>query len=493
MNNENTIDLRDLLRLFLSKIWIIIAVTLCGGIISFCISKFVLPMNYSSHISMYVQSYTNISENPADNQNDISNSKKLINTYIQVLKDDAVMRAVSEKLEEQYDDQILKQNFSLNNGCITPDSLRSCISISSVTDTSALKVITTAKNPEVAASICNNLAAVAEKYIQEAVGIGSISTIDKAKVYRNPVAPNIPKNTLMGMTAGFMLILMIIFLIDFFDNSIKDTEVLTKKYNKAILGEIQHFVADKRKPDSRKSGDYEHIRLTDKDLPFYIVESYKSIRTNIAFALSTSERKILAVSSANAREGKSTTSANIAIASAQGGNKVLLIDADMRKAVLHKIFGLQNKNGLSSVISRMDNLEECIKKNVMENLDVLTSGPIPPNPSELLASEYMSEILNQLSEQYTLIVIDTPPVNVVTDAMELAKSVSDIIIVLRCGRTTTNDIDEIMNKIKFAHMNMLGFVVNDGKTKRNGKYGYKSGYGYGYGTNSESEFKSKEW
>ena len=501
-NNNKTIDIKDLIELFLSKIWLIIAVTLCGGILAFSFSKFILPLEYSSHISMYVQSYTDISENAADSQNNISNSKQLINTYIEVLKDDAVMRAVADKLEDQYDEQVLQQNFSLNGGNITASSLRSCINITAVTDTSALTVITTTKDPKVAASICNDLAAVAQEYIEEAVGVGSISTIDTAKVYDTPVAPNTSKNTLMGMAAGFVLILLVIFLIDFFDNTVKDTEALARKFDKAILGEIQQFGTEKKKSGSKKSNEDDHIKLTDKDVPFYVVESYKSIRTNITFALSTSEKKILAVSSSNPGEGKSTTSANIAIAAAQSGNKVLLIDADMRKAVQHKVFGLKNKKGLSSAISKMSKIEDCIQKNVMENLDVITSGPIPPNPSELLASEQMSLILDQLLQQYALIVIDTPPVNIVTDAMELAKSISGIIMVLRYGRTTTDDIETAMKKIDFAQMNMLGFVMNDVKTNHHGKYyskykykykyNYKSGYGYGYGYGYGSKPESEE-
>ena len=221
------------------------------------------------------------------------------------------------------------------------------------------------------------------------------------------------------------------------------------------------------------------------------IESYKSIRTNVTFSLSTFDRKIFAVSSSNPGEGKSTTSANIAIAMAQSGSKVLLIDADMRKSVQHKIFGIKNNKGLSSAVSKMKKLEDCIQKNVMENLDVMTAGPIPPNPSELLSSEQMTAILNELSEKYAVIIIDTPPVNVVTDAMELAKNISGIIIVIRYAVTTDEDLAAAHKKIKFAQMNPLGFILNGIKVKSRGgyyrkykygsKYYYKKGYGYGYG------------
>ena len=476
-------SIKDIIRLLLSHIWLIIVITVLGAGAAFGISKFLLPLQYSSHITMYVQSYTGITEN-ANSANNISNSKQLVNTYMEVLKDDAVMNAVAEKLSKQFEENVLSQNFTINDsGKITPASIRSCLAISSVTDTSAVKVNATAKNAEVAAAICNDLTQVAPQYVEEAVGVGSINTIDTAKVYNTPVAPNTMKNTVIGAVAGFMLIVLIIFLIDFFDNTIKDTDALGKKYNKAIIGDIQAFGDSKKKRDA----DDVHLKLTDKDAPFHIIESYKSIRTNLSFALSTVEKKTFVVSSANPGEGKSTTSANIAIAIAQSGSHVLLIDADMRKSVQHKIFELVNKKGLSTAVSKMHTPDECIQKNVMENLDVMTAGPIPPNPSELLASEMMEQMLNELSEKYDAILIDTPPVNVVTDAMELAKSVSGIVLVVRYGRTTDEDVDNVFKRVELANMNLLGFILNGVKSKHAGyysKYGKGKYYGY-YGAKPE--------
>lgn len=479
-------SIKDIISLLLSKLWLLIVVTIIGGAAAFCFSKFVLPLKYSSHISMYVQSYTGISEN-ANLQNNISNSKQLVNTYMEVLKDDAVMNAVGERLKEQFDEYTLSNNFGLVDGKISPSSIRNCISITSVTDTSAITVVSTTKNAEVSAAVCNDLKEVAPEYVEEAVGVGQINTIDIAKVYNTPVAPNMKKNAALGAFAALALACMVIFVIDFFDNTVKDTDAVGKEFKKPIIGEIASFGTEKKNKNTDKD---EHVKLTDKDVPFNVVESYKSIRTNVSFALSTVDKKVFAVSSPNPGEGKSTTSANIAIALAQGGNKILLIDADMRKAVQHKIFGLKNKKGLSSAISKMAKLEECIQKNVMDNLDVMTAGPVPPNPSELLASENMGAILEELSKEYSMILIDTPPVNVVTDGMELAKYISGIIVVLRYGRTTTEDIDDAIKKIEFAKMNMLGFIMNDVKSKRSGyyskykykdKYYYKKGYGYGYG------------
>ncbi|MBR3631394.1 MAG: lipopolysaccharide biosynthesis, partial [Oscillospiraceae bacterium] len=256
-------SIKDIIRLLLSHIWLIVVITIIGAGVAFGISRFFLPLQYSSHITMYVQSYTGITEN-ANNVNNISNSKQLVNTYMEVLKDDAVMNAVAEKLSKQFDENVLSENFTIiDNGKITPASIRSCLAISSVTDTSAVKVTATAENAEVAAAICNDLTHVAPQYVEEAVGVGSINTIDTAKVYNTPVAPNTLKNTAVGAAAGFMLIVLIIFLIDFFDNTIKDTDALGKKYNKAIIGEIQVFGDNKKKRET----DDDHVKLTDKETP----------------------------------------------------------------------------------------------------------------------------------------------------------------------------------------------------------------------------------
>lgn len=301
---KNSYTIKELIGLFLNKIWIIIIITIAGGILSFGFSKMFLPFEYSSHVSMYVQSYTGISDQMAD-QNNISNSKQLVNTYMEVLKDDAVMAAIGELLLEQFDEVILSENFTFNmSGEIETESLRKCIELSTVTDTSAVKVIATAKNPEIAASICNNLTSIAPEYVAKAVGVGSINTIDKAKVYETPVAPNVIKNTLLGMAAALLIVVTIILIIDYFDNTVKDVALLEKKYKKAIIGEIQEFAAERNDKSSKDN----YSKLTDKDIPFYIVERYKSIRTNVNFSLATSDKKIFAVSSANPSEGKSIIS-----------------------------------------------------------------------------------------------------------------------------------------------------------------------------------------
>ena len=480
---KDTYTIRDLINLFLNKIWTIVAVTLVFGVAAFCVARFILPLQYSSHLSMYIQSYSSLNVQDENTISGVSAAKQLINTYIAVMKDDAVMNAVSRELVKDFDADVLTESLSVSGGEITASSLRSCLSITSETDTSALRVTATTKNPELSAAICNALAKVAPKYINDAVHAGTLNTIGTAKVYKNPVSPNKPRITLIGMAVGFFLIVAEILVIDFFDNSIKSKQEITKKYNKAILGEIQNIGGEKKKKKDKKLPSVARNRnlLTDQKIPFNVIESYKSIRTNITFSLATKKRKIIAVSSANPGEGKSTTAANIAIAFSQMENKVLLIDADMRKPVQHRTFKVSNSSGLSNLISQMSTVQESIKRNVMPNLDVLPAGTCPPNPSELLASEQFKDMLGALSVNYDYVIIDTPPVNVVSDAMVLSDMIGGILFVLKYGSTAFDDVDEAMKKVELADANMIGFILNDVKIEhRPGAYKYSySNYGYG--------------
>jgi capsular exopolysaccharide synthesis family protein len=491
-SNEKTIDLVDVAKLLWSKIWLILLITAIGGAGAFAFSKFTIPKKYSSHISMYVQSYKDVSESVNLNaQQTISGSKQLVNTYIEVMKDDAVMNAVGELLLEKYSVDEVKKYLTVSNGKITPASIRSCLSISTVTDTSAVKVTATTLNAELAADICNSLTAVAPKYVEEAVGVGAINTIDVAKVYPSVVSPNNTKNAILGALAAFVIICMIIIVIDMLDNTIKDSNTISKKYKKAIIGEIMQFGETKKKKKGGRRSTEPRGLLTDKDVPFNVVESYKTIRTNILFTAADSEKKVIAVSSSNPGEGKSTSAANLAIALAQTGSTVLVVDADMRKPVMHRTFKVKNDEGLSTLIIKKSTLENSIKPCAVPKLDILPSGPLPPNPSELLASASFKNLIEMLSKKYEYVIIDTPPVNVVSDAMVIKDAVTGIMLVVRYALTTYDELSACMKQINLAQANVLGFVMNDVHHRRsaayynNYKYKYKKygygGYGYGYG------------
>jgi len=204
----------------------------------------------------------------------------------------------------------------------------------------------------------------------------------------------------------------------------------------------------------------EHI-LT-KQTPFSIIEEYKTLRTNIQFSTTSDGCKVIGVSSSGPGEGKSITCINLAITFAETDARVLLVDADLRKPKISGLLKAKAIPGLSNVLVNMNTPEESIQTMKFQNysIDLLLSGDIPPNPSELLGSNKMKVLTERLSEHYDYIIIDTPPVGVVADAVILSSLFTGIVFVVRSGETQQESVQSSVNQLKFAGANVLGFVLN---------------------------------
>ena len=225
--------------------------------------------------------------------------------------------------------------------------------------------------------------------------------------------------------------------------------------------------------------------VTQHDPKSPAAEAYKVIRTSIQFAKAGNSLKTIAITSCTPDEGKSTTAANLAIVLTQTGKRVLLMDCDMRNPTMHKNFKLSNKVGLSSCISLGTALADAVQETELENLDALTSGVIPPNPSELLGSERMQHILARAQEEYDYVLLDTPPVLPVTDTLVLGSLVDGLILVLDSGEVKVEMARDVKNQLMHAGANILGVVLNKVRSEHHG-YGYGYYYYYGHeGAHSE--------
>ncbi|RKQ34290.1 CpsD/CapB family tyrosine-protein kinase [Oceanobacillus halophilus] len=207
-----------------------------------------------------------------------------------------------------------------------------------------------------------------------------------------------------------------------------------------------------------------------------ISEQYRTIRTNIQFSSVDNEIQSLIVTSSGPSEGKSTTVANLAVVYAQSGKRVLLIDADLRKPTVHYTFRLDNLRGLSNILVGENTIDEATNRTDVENLDVISCGPIPPNPSELLASRKMEQFLEEAKKTYDIVIFDTPPVLAVTDAQILANIVDGSILVVKSKHTELEAATKAKDALEPAKAKLLGTVLN-GREKQN------SNYYYYYGTN----------
>lgn len=203
-----------------------------------------------------------------------------------------------------------------------------------------------------------------------------------------------------------------------------------------------------------------------------VAEQYRAIRTNIEYSSADKVLQTIIVTSANMSEGKSTTVSNLAISFAQQGKRVCIIDADLRKPTMHYIFNLKNTIGLSSVLTRHAHLDESIHQTKVYGLDMITSGPIPPNPSELLGSNTMKELLATLRSSYDVIMIDTPPLLPVTDAKVLGKIVDGLVFVVKSGGTEIEDLKKAKHLLEGMSTKVIGTILNRKKVKKIKEYYY---------------------
>lgn len=224
--------------------------------------------------------------------------------------------------------------------------------------------------------------------------------------------------------------------------------------------------------------------IMDPGLKFRVEEAYKSIRTNIMLSVMKKGCKIIVVSSSMANEGKTTTTTNLAISISQADQRVLLIDGDLRKPKVHHYFSIPNAPGLTNYLGASVNSRAAQKVDLFsiihpteyKNLCVITSGSIPPNPGEMLGSEPMADFLKEVSEHFDYIIIDTPPINVVSDALPVIRESDGVVMVVRANASTHPELQKALDALKFIDAKILGFVVNYESEKRS-KNGY---YKYGY-------------
>lgn len=310
-----------------------------------------------------------------------------------------------------------------------------------------------------------------EIHITDDVGVMNISILEVARPAKSPSEPRpvweIQKATLMGIMAGFALA----FLRSSLDQTIRSTKEISALAGSPLLGTIPSM--------PKKEALVARARKVQLDSESPTAEAYRSVRTAIFFSKPAEKAKIVQVTSAILGEGKSTLVSNLAIAMADSGQRVLVLDADLRRAIQHRQFELDRAPGLVTVLANMTKLQDAIVKTPIQGLDVLTAGPEATNPSELLGSDEFAECLRNLSDHYDRILVDSPPVVPVTDGCVLAAVCDVTVLVVNPKRTSRKMVQTARDALLGVGGTILGVVANDVSAKK-GKYGYGYGYGYGY-------------
>jgi len=273
----------------------------------------------------------------------------------------------------------------------------------------------------------------------------------------------------LGILAGLVVGLGLAFLLDYLDQSVRSDEILRERVGLVPLGHIAYVPA---KPDRRGE-----LVALGGDSP--VVEAYKTLRTNLLFSSVDKEVKTVVITSAVPNEGKSRTAANLAIVLAQAGHPTLLVDADFRRPSQHRMFGKVRNVGLSNLIVQdMPESTLFVPDEQVKDLVVLASGPTPPNPSELLGSGQMKALLSRFRKGFDYVVIDTPPVNAVTDASVLAASADAAILVVDTNKATYPAVQHAKQALERVGGKVLGSVMNKMKAAGGNYYYYNYNYNY---------------
>ena len=300
--------------------------------------------------------------------------------------------------------------------------------------------------------------------LAEASSMDTVTVVEPAVMPGGPIRPSPMRDALLAAVVGAMLGMGVAFLIEYLDDTIKHAGDVDQALGLTTLGTITRFGGE----------SLEDKLVTSQHSRSNVTEAYRILRTNLEFASVDESLRTVVVTSASPREGKSVTAANLAVVMAQSGRTVVLVDSDLRRPSLHRIFGVSNEVGLTSALLHSGNpgAQEMLQQTEIENLRVLPSGPLPPNPAELLGSVRMSSLVEQLKSQADILVFDSPPALPVTDPAVLAQHVDAVLLVVEAGTARRGAVLRAAEGLTKVGANLAGVVLNKLSRRSGGYYHY---------------------
>ncbi len=440
MNRNENIEFKRMLDILNNKKGIIVLILILFIALGYLYSYYYIVPEYKSTSTLLLIP----NDDETVTSSDLTLNSGLISTYGNIAKNSKVLKQVINNL-----------NLNIQEG-----QLLSKIEINIIKDTHIMEISVSDTDPQMATNITKELSNVFLNEIKQIYNLNNIGIVDEAQLPDTPYNINHIKDMFVFVCMGIVVSFAYIVIIYLFDNTIKKEE------------DIEEYIKIKSLGSVPINNDKSEI-INRENTKTYITESINTIRTNILYMNSTKNAKTILITSCMPREGKSWISTNIAASFAETNKKVLLVDADMRKGRINKIFKVDNRAGLSNYLFNMNSdvendvylAKEYIKETKIPNLHILTNGTIPPNPSELLASSNMKELLAILKSIYDIIIIDAPPCKLVSDSIVLSTIVDSSVIVTNSGNTKISDLKEIKKSINIVGGKIIGAIVNKAKIK----------------------------
>ena len=494
-NEEIEIDLGRVFRAVFDRAWLVaIAAVLCA-VLTFVGTFFFITPKYESAAMFYVNN-SNLSLGDASfsiSSGDLSTSRNLVDSYIVILN-------TRETLVDVIDYAGASRTYK---------ELREMIASEAVDETEIFRVTVTSTDPQEAERLANAIAYILPKRIGTIIDGTSAKVVDAAIVPVSPSSPSYTKNTVIGFLMGFMLSVGVIALREIFDITIRSEEDVVQCCKHPILASVPDMTTPGKGgsyygygSSRNKKGKYAVATQQAKravmgpNISFAASEAYKLLRTKLQFSFADeNDCHIIGLSSALSGEGKSLTAVNLAFTLSQLDKKVLLVDCDMRRPTLAEKMALLKQPGLSNYLTRQCSLEDLVQvcdMNGTNTFHVVSAGPNPPNPVELLSSARMKNALESVRKQYDYVILDLPPVGEVTDALAITKETDGMLLVVRQNYCDRNVLADAVRQFDFVQAKTLGVVFNC-TSEHSGKGYYKHyykryyrGYGKSYENNDRS-------
>lgn len=460
---DPSLQLRDYLRI-LRRHWILLVASVLAGILAGGAASVLVRPTYTAETQLFVAIQSSGTVQELQQGNTFSQAR--VQSYAKTVTTPVVLQPVIDTLGLS----------------ITTDELAESIEATTDLNTVLIGISVSDRSPVQAAATAQAIAASLIDAVDElerpkngGASPVSLSVIAPATAPLAPSAPDTRLNLIMGLLVGLVLGIAGSLLRSTLDNRISGAEDLRQVTSAPILGGIFYDADAVQKP-----------LLTHAPHQSPRAESFRQLRTNLQFANVSGKAKSVLVTSSLPGEGKSTTATNLAIALAQAGQNVCLIDADLRRPMVNEYLSLDRNAGLTTALVGRAEVDDLLQPWGEESLYVLTTGQIPPNPSELLGSDEMKYLIEGLEQAFDAIIIDAPPLLPVTDASVLAQHVGGVVVVVGTQKVKTQDLEKALNNLAMVGANLLGLVLNRLPSKGSDAYSYRY-----YGPDKQSEVKQQ--
>ena len=442
-------QLRDYLRI-LRRHWILILASTLAGLLAGGAASLLIRPTYTAETQLFVAIQSSGSVQELQQGNTFSQAR--VQSYVKTVTTPVVLQPAIDELGLDVTSSELAKRVTASS------DLNTVLITISVTDSSSVQAAATAQ------AVANSLIDAVDSLEKPKTGGTSpvsLSVIAPAEAPISPSAPNTRMNLILGLLIGLAVGVGCALIRTTLDNRILGAADLAQITMAPILGGISFDQDASRKP-----------LLTQSSPQSPRAESFRQLRTNMQFANISGRSKSVLLTSSLPGEGKSTTATNLAIAMAQAGQRVCLVDADLRRPMVHEYLGLDRNAGLTTALVGMADVADLLQPWGDGNLSVLASGQIPPNPSELLGSDQMKSLVLRLENSFDAVVIDAPPLLPVTDAAVLAQHVGGVVVVVGTQKATYQDLEKSLSSLEMVGANLLGIVLNRLPIKGPDSYSY---------------------